>query len=59
MEGPIYVLQWEYRKVKDSTDSYRSIKFRDWLIIKAEKVVIIKNDAHISDLGDLEYDANY
>lgn len=46
--------------MKDSTNSCKSIKFGDGLGIKAERVVIIKNDAHISYLGNLEDDdANY
>lgn len=46
--------------VKDSTNSCEGIKFMDRLDIKPERMAISKNNAHISDLGNLEDDdANY
>lgn len=60
MEGLTEVVQWEWENVKDSTNSCEGVKFMDRLDIKPERMAISKNNAHISDLGNLEEDdANY
>lgn len=49
-----------WKKVKDSTNSCKYIKSRDLLDMKFQRVIIVENYAHISDLGILVDDnSNY